>query len=133
MMVFFWSSCYSYSVTLLQFHAALGNAVLLFSLAIGLYGLFLYIRKQTISSGFWGTLAIGELLYLSQIAVGLILIVQGDRPGRGVHILYGILPVITLPAAYAFTNGREDHRAAFMYGLIGLFLAGVSIRAITTA
>lgn len=120
-------------MSLLQFHSALGNAVLLFSLAIGLYGIFIYLRKRTITSGFWGTLAIGELLYLAQVAVGLLLVIQGDRPGRGVHILYGILPVITLPAAYAFTNGREDHRAAFMYGLIGLFLAGVSLRAITTA
>ena len=120
-------------MALLQFHAALGNAVLLFSLAIGLYGLFIYLRKRTITPSFWGTLAIGELLYLAQVAVGLLLVIQGDRPGRSVHILYGILPVITLPAAYAFTNGRDDHRAAFMYGLIGLFLAGVSLRAITTA
>ena len=106
---------------------------MLYSLALGLYGLKIYFRKRAISSGFWGTLVLGELLYLAQVVVGLVMLFQSARPERSVHLLYGVLPVIVLPAAYAFTRGRDDHNAALSYGLIGLFLAGVAIRAMTTA
>ena len=120
-------------MTLLQIHAALANSVLIFSVILGLYGLFLYVRKQGVSSSYWGALAIGEILYLTQGVVGVILYFAGDSPGRWVHILYGILSIITLPALFAFTRGREDRQVTLSYGLIGLFLGGVAIRAITTA
>ncbi len=120
-------------MTLIDFHSALGRAVLLYSLAIGVYGLIIYFRRRTIPAGFWGTLALGEVLYLGQVAVGVALSLRVGFPQRSVHILYGVLPVIVLPAAYAFTRGRDDRNAALAYGLIGLFLAGVAIRAMTTA
>jgi hypothetical protein len=64
----------------------------------------------------------------------VVLYALGGRPARTwVHILYGILLVITLPGAFAYLRGKDTRREALIYGLVGLFLAGVSLRAISTA
>src|SRR5262245_1484193 len=112
-------------MSLLQVHSALANACLIFSLIIAAYGFFLYIRQRGVDSSFWGTLAAGELLYLAQGVVGVLLYAGGLRPSRGwVHVLYGIALVITLPGAYAVMRGRDTRREVLIYAILGLFMAG---------
>jgi hypothetical protein len=121
-------------MTLVQVHDGLSRACLLFSLIIGLYGLWRFFRQEGVGGNLWGILAAGELLYAAQGVVGVVLYALGGRPARTwVHILYGILLVITLPGAFAYLRGKDSRREALIYGLIGLFLAGVSLRAISTA
>jgi hypothetical protein len=50
----------------------------------------------------------------------------------GIHILYGIVAVISLPAYYAITKGRDDKEVVLTYGLLNLFLAAISLRAAAT-
>ncbi len=114
-------------------HEALSRACIIFSLIIGIYGFWRFFRNQGISQDYWGVLAVGEVLYLAQAVVGTVLWVGGGRPGREwTHLLYGIVAIITLPGAFAFTRGRDTRREALIYAAIGLFMAGVSLRAITT-
>jgi len=121
-------------MTLVQVHDGLSRACLLFSLIIGLYGLWRFFRQEEVGGNLWGILAAGELLYVAQGVVGVALYSLGGRPARTwVHILYGILLVITLPGAFAYLRGKDTRREALIYGLVGLFLAGVSLRAISTA
>jgi uncharacterized membrane protein len=73
-------------------------------------------------------------LFLAQGVVGVILFASGLRAARTlVHALYGIVLVISLPGTYAITRGRDSRREALIYALIGLFLAGVTLRAMFTA
>jgi hypothetical protein len=121
-------------MTLAQIHVGLSRASVLFSLIFGLYGLWRFMRKEGVGGNLWSMLAAGELLYLVQGFVGAALYALGARPARAwVHILYGVLLVITVPGAFAYMRGRDSRREALIYGLIGLFLAGVSLRAIYTA
>jgi hypothetical protein len=120
-------------MSLVEFHARLGNAGMLFALGLGLWGLILYFRQQGVTSSYFGSLVVGELLYLGQAIVGGLLYSGGRSPGQSVHILYGVLTVISIPAAYSYTRGNTDRRVALIYGVVGLFLFGVSLRAITTA
>ena len=115
-------------------HLGLARACALFSLLIGLYGLWLFYRKQKVDGNFFGVMAVGELLYLAQGLVGALIYLGGRRPEnfRSVHILYGIVLVITLPGAYAYLRGGDERRETLIYGFIGLFLAGVSLRATFT-
>lgn len=119
------------SLTLI--HDRLATTMILFNLVAGVWGLALYFRRRGIDGNYWGILATGELLFIVQALLGLTLWLQGARPGRGIHILYGAVAVLTLPAVYAFNRGRDDRRAALGYGLVLLFLAGISLRAIGTA
>jgi formate hydrogenlyase subunit 3/multisubunit Na+/H+ antiporter MnhD subunit len=121
-------------MTLSQVHDALANASLIFSLIIGVYGFGRYFTGQGINASFWGVLASGQLLYMVQAGTGLWLMLAGFRAARmGVHILYGVILVLVLPGLYAATRGRDGRREQIMYALVGLFLAGVSLRAMATA
>ena len=121
-------------MSLVQVHEGLSRACVLFSLVIGLYGLWRFFRKEGVGANFWSILAAGELLYVAQGIVGGLLFLGGARLARpAVHILYGVLMVIVLPATFAYLRGRDERREALIYGLMGLFLAGVALRAIVTA
>lgn len=115
-----------------QLHTGLARASVLFSLIIGVYGFWRYARNSGVSQDFWGVLAAGQLLYMAQAIIGVILVLMGLRPGRWVHFLYGILSIITLPGAFAYMRGRDSRREVLIYALVGLFMAGVSLRAMGT-
>jgi heme A synthase len=121
-------------MSLSQIHGALANACLIFSLIIAAYATWRYLRKQGIDANFWGVLAAGELLFLAQGVVGVLLLIGGLQAARTVvHALYGIVLVISLPGTYALTRGRDTRREAGIYAVIGLFLAGITLRAMYTA
>lgn len=114
-------------------HDGLSNACVIFSLIIFGYGVWSFFKDQGVGSAFLGVIVIGELLYLAQLAVGVGLLLQGGNAARTwVHYLYGIVLVISLPGLYAYVRGRDTRREALMYALLGLFLAGISLRSITT-
>jgi hypothetical protein len=120
-------------MTLTIFHARLATTILLFLSVAGVWGLASFFLRRGITGSYWGILAIGEILILAQMIVGIILWIDGARPARTVHVLYGIVAGISIPGYYAYTRGQDDRRASLTYGLICLFLVGISIRAMGTA
>lgn len=118
------------SLTLI--HERVATTMILFSLIAAVWGLIIFLRGRSIDGNYWGILGVGEILILAQAALGFILWLQGAQPGRGIHILYGIVAAMTLPAAYGFSRGRDDRQMALVYSLILLFLVGISWRAIVT-
>jgi hypothetical protein len=121
-------------MTLVMIHERLSTSMILFSGIAAVWGLVLYFRRQGIGGNFWGILAAAELLFLAQGIIGVLLWLGGGRPGRStIHVLYGIVAVITLPAFYTLSRGRDDRRGALGYTLALLFLVGISLRAIGTA
>jgi heme A synthase len=92
----------------------------------------MFVRKSASTGGFRSTLVLTEILFLVQGVVGTAMFVGGRRPHDGLHWLYGILLVIVLPIAASYTSGRDPRRESLVYGLAGLFMAGLAIRAFTT-
>jgi apolipoprotein N-acyltransferase len=116
--------------TLTFIHGRLSVTMLLFMLALGLWGLWNFLRGEGMTGSYWGGLAIGEGLVIVQGLLGVALYVLGGAPSRGIlHILYGVVSMISLPAAFSFTRGRSTRYETLIYAIIALFLAGVSIRA----
>ncbi len=120
-------------MTLTIIHVRLGTAMLLFLSIASVWGLATYFLRRGITGSYWGILAVGEILIVAQMVVGIILWIDGARPARTIHVLYGIVAGISIPGYYAYTRGQDDRRASLTYGLICLFLVGISIRAIGTA
>lgn len=120
-------------MTLTVAHARLATTMLLFLSVAGVWGLANYFLRRSITGSYWGILAVGEILIVAQFIIGIILWISGARPTRTIHVLYGIVAAISIPGYYAYTKGQEDRRASLTYGLICLFLVGISIRAIGTA
>lgn len=123
-------------MTLIDVHARLANTALLFTIALAVWGLFRYFRKQGVDSNYWGALVIGEVLYLAQAALGAYLFFSGQTTNTGwrtIHILYGVVGFLVVPSIFAFTRGDQDRRVQLIYAVGLLFNVGIVIRAMTTA
>ena len=119
--------------TLLLLHARLLITILLFFGALTLWGFFNYLRGEAISGGYSGALVIGELLMLAEFILGVILLVAGRHPYReAIHILYGVVAIIVLPGAFAYTRGRDSRFENLVYAAVCLFLCGIALRALET-
>ena len=115
-------------------HDRLQVAWMLFMIIIGLWGCGLFLTNRSIGGDFWGALVIAEGLVIVEALIGILMYAGGLRPSRDLfHILYGVVAVISIPGAFAFTRGRDDRFEALIYGLLGFFLMGIAIRAGTTA
>ena len=114
-------------------HERLAVSMLIFMLALCAWGLWSYFRGEGVGGSYWGALVIGELLVLAQVLFGLILLLSGRTPLRmGVHLLYGVVAIISLPAAFFYTRGRDNRYEMLIYAIVCLFLAGVALRATST-
>jgi len=117
---------------LLFLHNGLFRAGLLVTVIVGIWGLVMYFRKMPSSGGFRSTLVLTEGLFIVQGLVGTLIFAAGRRPHDTLHWLYGILLVIVLPIAATYASGRDARRESLVYGIAGLFMAGLTIRALTT-
>jgi len=117
---------------LTDLHARLAVSFILYMLAASGWNFLAAARRRLVSPSTWGVLAIGELLALVEVALGVLLYAGGDRPARLVHLLYGLTAILTLPAYYLFSRGRDDRRASLAYGALCLFLAFAGYRAVIT-
>ena len=114
-------------------HNRVGNAAWLFMAILGLWSFINYIRGRGVDGNMIGIIVVGELMVLVQASLGVILWLSGLFPARAIHFLYGSLAVLTLPALWVYTRGATDRRASLIWGLAGLFLLGLTLRAIGTA
>jgi hypothetical protein len=118
---------------LAEFHGRLATTTLLYTLILALWAWWRYFRKEGVSSSYWGALVINEILFLAQGALGIIMYLNGLRPlAGGMHILYGIVGLVGIPAIFLFTRGNEGRRAMLIYGAGLLFMVGIAIRAMMT-
>ena len=119
--------------TLVQIHGVISNTAVLFFLLLGIWGLFRAIRKQGVDGSYLGALVIGELIFVAQALLGIILALGGGTPGRGiVHYIYGAFALVALPGLFAYMRGDDSNQAQWYYALLTLFLFGVATRAIST-
>jgi uncharacterized membrane protein YhfC len=111
-------------------HNRLSVTMLLFMVALGIWGLWNALRGAGMTPSYWGGLVIGEVLIAAEVLLGVVLYVLGGVPARGwLHLLYGIAALISIPAAFTFTRGRSTRYESLIYAVIALFLAGVTVRA----
>ena len=121
-----------------EIHARIGAAALLFMVAAGVWGLVRWRRKQAVDQNYFGILVVGELLLIAQTLIGVYMWLALQRASNlerpSIHFLYGFMTVLTLPATYAFTQGRtETDREQALYAFVSLFLAALVWRASVTS
>ena len=109
-------------------HAGLARTAVFFSLLMGIWAFWRFFRRQGVDSSYFGAAVIAEVLYLAQGLVGLILVFTGHygnlaRPS--VHILYGAVSVLIIPAVYLYTHGSAQRRVMMIYAVAFLFLTAM--------
>jgi hypothetical protein len=71
----------------------IGIAVLAANGAAGIAGALLWVRNR-LSNSFWYLLRLAQATVAVQVAVGLILLARGETAPDGLHIAYGIAPLV---------------------------------------
>jgi len=119
--------------TVLFLHSRIANAAWLYMIILGIWCFTNYVRGRGVDGGVIGAVVVGELLMLTQAGMGLILFLSGLYPASTIHFLYGSLAILGLPALWVYTRGATDRRASLVWALAGLFMFGLTLRAIGTA
>ena len=70
-----------------------------------------------------GGVSSSELLILTQGSLGGLLWFQGRQPEQGIHMLYGVVAAVGIPAVYVGTRGREGRKESLAYGIAALAVA----------
>lgn len=114
-------------------HDNLATTVMLFFLAVGVWGVVEFARGGQLSGNISGAFIIGQVLAVAQSLLGTVLyLFTEDRPGF-IHVLYGVMACITLPFAWSYMKERAPRHALLIYSLISLFIFGLAIRGMATA
>lgn len=116
-------------------HNNLAQTSSLFVAALGIWAIFLRIRTQPLSGNWFGAAVIGELLLLAQFGLGWWLYIQlggATLPRPYLHILYGTVAILALPAGYAYFNQLDDENVkSVALAFVCFFLWGILLRAST--
>jgi hypothetical protein len=97
--------------------------------AVGLWGLALAVFRRTPGRVFAIAFGVAVTGMLAQVAMGVWAFSQdGINPGNQ-HVFYGVVIVFSLTFAYIY-RAQLAKRPALSYGLLGLFIMGLGLRAI---
>ena len=119
--------------TVLLLHDRLATTVMLFFLAVGLWGLLEYTRGGVLGGNISGALIIGQVLVLVQGTFGMTLFLFTEDRADFMHILYGFSAALAMPFVWSYMRERAPRQGLLMYSLIALFIFGLAIRGMTTA
>src|SRR4051794_659594 len=104
-----------------QIHIQIANTMALFYLALGLWGLFLTVRRSGIDASYRAALFLAEGVAVVQVLVGVALLFFGTYRPSDVHYLYGGSAVVTLPLVHQFLATRFPPTLAYALGCLFMF------------
>ncbi len=74
-------------------HIIVGSLLILLNLGAGAVGAWHWRRVEP-SPLFWQILRAGQAAIVLQVVLGGLLLALGKTPGGGLHVLYGVLPLV---------------------------------------
>jgi hypothetical protein len=112
----------------------LADRATIFIAVLGFWALYLRLRSRPLDGSWFGAAIVGELLLVAQALLGVYLYwgmgVGAALPRPFMHILYGIVSILTLPAAQSYFGQLEDEKVkALAMAAVCFFLWGIVLRA----
>jgi predicted transporter len=117
-------------VTLRDLHADFSWVVVATNAAVGLWALLAHYRPAVRTPNLWRATIVAELTIVVQVCLGVALVALEDREVAQFHAFYGFVALATIGIVYSYRHQLEAH-LFLLYGLGGLFLMGLALRAIT--
>jgi hypothetical protein len=117
---------------LLDFHEIWGYIAIGLNALAGLVALVAWRWKPARGKWVWILTIIAESALMLQVLVGTILVASKDYVAPRFHMFYGFVAFLTVGIAYQYRRQMRGRREMF-YGLVGLFLMGLGIRAVLQA
>jgi hypothetical protein len=125
-------------MSFIEIHARLTDTATLFIGFIGLWALYFRFRGRPLDPSWYGAALIAELLLVAQVLLGVYLYyglgLGAALPRPFMHILYGIVAVLTIPAAQSYFGQLEDENVKTVaMAAACIFLWGILLRAAQVA
>ena len=116
-------------MSILQVHAAIANSAALFLAVLTVWAVIQFLRSAPLGPSWFGAAVIAEILLVIQFLIGWVLFFEGLQAGPRpwIHILYGTVAVITLPAGYGYFDKIDNPKVqslamalacAFLWGIV---------------
>jgi hypothetical protein len=77
----------------------------------------------------WLPTIVAESLFMFDVVIGTVLFAAYDVEVPRIHMFYGFLVFLTVGLAFQYRDAMRG-RTELLYGLVGLFLMGLGIRAV---
>ncbi|MCU1429245.1 MAG: hypothetical protein JWL83_3245 [Actinomycetia bacterium] len=112
-----------------RFHGDWGYVAIVFNAVAGIIALAAWRWPRLRGKWVWATTIAAEAAIMLQVLTGVILVSSHDYVASRFHMFYGFVAFITVGLAYSYRYQMRG-RVELLYGLVGLFLMGVGIRAL---
>jgi lipoprotein signal peptidase len=99
---------------------------------VGILALIAWRVRSWRGKWLWIVTIVAEAMMMLQVVVGVVLVASDDYVAPRFHMFYGFLAFLTVGIAYSYRQQMRGRRELF-YGLVGLFIMGLGIRAILQA
>lgn len=114
---------------LLHFHEVWAYVAIGANALAGIVLLVCWRVKRWRGRWMWIPTIAAEAAMMLQVLVGVILVASKDYVAPRFHMFYGFVAFLTVGIAYSYRQQMRGRRELF-YGLVGLFIMGLGIRAI---
>lgn len=114
-------------------HARLLFTILLVFAVLLAWALVLWVFGRNIGRGYVAGLAIGQLLVMAEFVIGVLLLFGDRQPTRqAMHIVYGVVALLTVPLAAAYLRERTTRSVPLIYAFVCLFVCAIALRGLAT-
>jgi predicted transporter len=117
-------------VTLRDLHADFSWVVVGTNAVVGGWALGAHWFEPLRSRLLWPATIVAELTIVLQVVLGVALVALDDYEVAQFHAFYGFIALATIGIVYSYRHQLREHLYV-LYGLGGLFLMGLSLRAIS--
>jgi len=117
-------------VTLRELHADVSWVVVATNAAVGLWAIWAHFRLEARTPLLWRATVVAELTIVVEVCLGVALVALQDHEVDEFHAFYGFVALATVGIIYSYRQQLAEH-LHLLYGLGGLFLMGLALRAIT--
>lgn len=117
-------------MSLRQAHADFSWVVVGANALVGLWALGAHFDERLRSPRLWPATVVAEVTIFVQVGLGVALVALQDYEVAQFHAFYGFVAIIAVGIVYSYRQQLWPHRY-LLYGLGGLFLMGLALRAVT--
>ena len=118
---------------MLALHSALYTTLMLLSGGLTAWAFYLLATGRPVDGAYRSTYVLMIGTAAVQGAVGIVVLLEGDRPGQRVHYLYGVSLVVFTGFGYAWATRGDTRRETVTLAVAALAAFGLIMRAAATA
>jgi hypothetical protein len=114
--------------SLLAVHKAWAWFVIIGNALAGLWALAALRLPSLRTRALWWFTGAAQLAVFVQVAMGVGMVAGQKREAPQFHMFYGFVAIIAIALVYSYRN-QMKHKLYLLYGLGGIFIMGLGIRA----